>query len=659
MTEASGRSRRPLSAARLILGLVIVASLLFCARSGRLWSRAHLQQMLRTPEAGPAACWSCHAGGKPRPRPVHDAVQPTAVLLLPGGDLLVTASLDGSLYRLDPRRGRVRARVDVGPGPHGLALLDDRPQVLVSLRDADQVAVVDLRAGRVVERIPVGREPTGLAVVSAQGVALVANTGSDDVSVIDLATRQERYRLPAGRQPYRVAPQPGGEVAVVTNRLSNRHAVRSAPHSELTVLRLTPEVRVLARHRLPSIHMVEGLAFTPDGRLALAAGVATRNLVPATQVARGWVTADVLVVLELAGAGRLIPIVIDEANDYHADPSALAVDPRGKVAYLASGGRDRVWGLDLAHLDRWLASMSPAELAALGNTVGPGSALLRTELATRSNPVGVAVGPQGRRLYVTERLSDSVAVFDLPDGRLAQRIELGPPGPPSQRVLGARLFHRATAFQGQFSCRSCHPDGHLGGLTYDFDIDGVGENFLDNRSLRGLSGTQPFKWIGLNPTIAAQCGPRFVKVLGRAESFDSDELAALSTYLLDIPTRSGLAVSPTSPAAQRGREIYYRPATNAGAVIPIDRRCPSCHPAPTYTSGTRSRVGTATSTDFTDVFDAAHLLDIGDGAPYLHDGRAATLHELLTDPGLMAEHGEVGDLSRGQVNDLVEFLRTL
>jgi len=34
------------------------------------------------------------------------------------------------------------------------------------------------------------------------------------------------------------------------------------------------------------------------------------------------------------------------------------------------------------------------------------------------------------------------------------------------------------------------------GLSYDFDTTGIGDNLLDNRSLMGVAGTEPFKWSG-------------------------------------------------------------------------------------------------------------------------------------------------------------------
>jgi cytochrome c peroxidase len=46
-------------------------------------------------------------------------------------------------------------------------------------------------------------------------------------------------------------------------------------------------------------------------------------------------------------------------------------------------------------------------------------------------------------------------------------------------------------------------------------------------------------------------------------------------------------------------------------------------------------------------------------APYLHDGRAVTLEEIWTVYGTDDKHGFVNDMTKIQLNDLVEYLKSL
>ncbi len=661
MTEPTRPALPLMGRPRFRLGvLAALAFGLLVLLPARAWLQRHVHEMARTAPGESESCFACHAPGKvARPRPLGDAFAPTQVLRLPDGDLLLSAARDGSLLRLDPSGARLRARIVVGRGAHGLAASQDGRFAVVSLRDDDAVAVVDLVAGAVSERIPVGDEPSGLALAEAQGVVVVANTGSDSISVVDLAEGKEIARLVAGRQPYTVALSGDGLRAVVGSRLALPHDPGQPPATELTVVALGPSPRVVERRLLPSLHLSEGLALTADGALALLPAVQTHNLLPTSQVGRGWIASTALVVVELEGERRTLPILLDRADDSQADPGDLLLHPDGATGFLSVGGRDRVLILDLKRLRRWVSEASAPELVALGQRLGPGAALVLGELPSRPRPLGLALSADGAVLHVAESLGDSLASFDLGERKLLRRAEFGVPGAPSERLFGEQLFHRATAAFGQFSCRSCHPDGHLDGLTYDFAIDGVGENLLDNRSLRGLAGTEPFKWTGLNPSIEVQCGLRFVKVLGRGAAFDAAELGALRTFMESIPLRSALRERPRSAAAERGRSLFLRERDNAGQPIPVQARCVTCHPAPHYTSQTRAAVGSGAETDFTDVFDAAHLGDLRDGAPYLHDGRARTLHELLLQHFGEDRHGHTSDLDRSQINDLVEFLRSL
>ena len=72
-----------------------------------------------------------------------------------------------------------------------------------------------------------------------------------------------------------------------------------------------------------------------------------------------------------------------------------------------------------------------------------------------------------------------------------------------------------------------------------------------------------------------------------------------------------------------------------------------------------SYVQTIASTDDSILFDTPHLNDIYASAPYLHDGRAATLEEIWTKFGKNDKHGVVNDMSKIQLNELIDYLKSL
>jgi YVTN family beta-propeller protein len=115
----------------------------------------------------------------------------------------------------------------------------------------------------------------------------------------------------------------------------------------------------------------------------------------------------------------------------------------------------------------------------------------------------------GPVVYVSNKHSKDVTVIDVEKLEVVAAIDLGGPREITRARFGERVFHSArNCFHRQFSCHSCHPDGHVDGLTYNLEASGIGFDPVDNLTLRGIVDTAPFKWIGLNPSLRRQCGAR-------------------------------------------------------------------------------------------------------------------------------------------------------
>ena len=85
----------------------------------------------------------------------------------------------------------------------------------------------------------------------------------------------------------------------------------------------------------------------------------------------------------------------------------------------------------------------------------------------------------------------------------------------------------------------------------------------------------------------------------------------------------------------------------------------TCHPPPYFTDRSRRNVGTKMPLDRESDFDVPHLNNIYDSAPYLHNGIAETLEEIWTRFNPYDQHGVSNDMTKDQLNDLVEYLKTL
>jgi cytochrome c peroxidase len=103
-----------------------------------------------------------------------------------------------------------------------------------------------------------------------------------------------------------------------------------------------------------------------------------------------------------------------------------------------------------------------------------------------------------------------------------------------------------------------------------------------------------------------------------------------------------------SGAALRGKNIF------AGAG------CAACHPPGLFTDLHSYDVGTRGASDSpADLFDTPTLIEVWRTAPYLHDGSAATLREVLTTHNPDDRHGKTSKLTRQEIDDLCAYVLSL
>ncbi|MCD6339495.1 MAG: beta-propeller fold lactonase family protein [Verrucomicrobia bacterium] len=578
-----------------------------------------------------------------------------------GRELWVACEASRSVVIVDPRARRKLAEIEVGGQPTDVCFDPAGKRAFVSNRLDDTVSVVDVASRKVVATIQVGDEPHGV-LVDRQGKYLyVLDTSIDRISVFDLKTLKEVKRLAASRNPWSLAISPDGKRIFVSNALSRFVKFRTPAMSEITVVD-TERAVVTDRFVAPAANLLQGIAWHPSGRYAVFTLNRTKNLVPMTRLLQGWTITNGIGIVW--ADGRIDQVLLDWPNICFPDPADVTITPDGKYALVTSSGSDRVAVVDLNKLIEMLEKATPYERERVfPNHLGLPTEFVKTFLPTGKSPQGIACDPQGNFAFTANSRDDTLTVIDLRKMKSAGTVDLGGPKEISRIRYGEQLFHSAEiTFHREFSCHTCHPDGHIDGMTYDIEPDGIGMSPVDNRTLRGIYDTAPFKWEGTNPTLSRQCGPRLAVFFTRIQPFTPTELSALDYYIAAIPrppNRYRKLGAPLTPAQRRGKAMFERIYTNDGRLIPKEKRCTTCHPPPLYTDGRRHDVGTKGRLDREGRFDAPHLNNIYDSAPYLHDGRAPTLEEIWTIYNPYDQHGITNDMTKDQLNDLIEYLKTL
>lgn len=612
--------------------------------------------------------------------PTDRAPQTSSALVLDlERGLVVTANTDnGTVTLVDLETLENVAEIEVFKDPVALGLAPDG-KLWVVHQDVYAVAIVDLDARRAVDffRLPYASLPTGI-VFSPDGDAYIPLMALGDVVRVNGASYEivaQGHVAPSLRG---ISMSGDGASLWATRFISqgDRGEIYRLDAGSLEVVSrvdlaedTTTEDSDVQGRGLPNY--LFSVAVTPDG---------TRAWVPSKKdnMARGLMR-DGLGLTQDNAVRPLVSIVDlttdEEAVEERIDlddrnlPRHVAFTPLGDWAFIS------VFGSNLVELrDAYDRSFV---------TALRGDALVA--------PVASVVAP-GDRLIVFADLSRKLVVYDVGDllagvdqsTRIVAEVSLVADETLSDVLLrGKQVFTNAEdkrmASEGYLSCSSCHLDGFEDGLVWDF-FD-RGEGFRNTISLLGRRGTghgrvhwsanfdeiQDFD----NAIRAHQGGLGFIPLeqfeagtvsdpLGDLKAGLDPDLDALAAYV------TSLDAVPRSPF--RNADGTLTDQAEEGLAIFLELGCEGCHAGEDFTDsaeGALHDVGTLTELSGSRLggaltgLDTPTLLGIWQTAPYLHDGSAPTLRDVLTTRNAEGMHGDTLSLSDDELDALVAYLEQI
>jgi MYXO-CTERM domain-containing protein len=578
-----------------------------------------------------------------------------------------------SVSCIDTERLARTFEAPVGAHPRTLAIVADG-SIWVANQDDGTLSVLDADGSpqRTIE-LGVAAAPFGVVTNPGRDRVFVTLQGPGEVVAFDAASGGELARGKAGNFPAGIAVSADGSRVLVTSFISpqDRGEVHELDGTTLANVR----VHALALDPGPDgeggsrgvPNYLRQVVISPDGTSAIVPSKKDNVLRGAARdgLALTFETSVRTIVsrLDLTNNLELLEQRLDFNN--RALGLAAAYSPLGDyffVAMLGSGG--------ISMIDTYN-----------GNSV---AGLLKVAIA----PDGVAIDGAGR-LFVHAFLSRKVIVidaaaalagtaFDLPMIADIATIDTEKLAPAV--LSGKKIFYDASdprmTQHGYISCASCHLDGFEDGRVWDFTDRG--EGLRNTTSLLGKRGIgqgrlhwsanfdevqdfehdirNAFNGTGFMTDADFMTGTRNT-TLGDRKAGVSRELDDLSAYVTSLdrvrPSPFRAADGGLTADGRAGREIFAR----AG--------CAECHSGPEFTdssAGVLHDVGTLRPTSGKRLngplegIDTPTLRGIWATAPYLHDGSAATLLEVVSGRNLDDRHGRTSALSESERNALVSYL---
>jgi YVTN family beta-propeller protein len=598
-----------------------------------------------------------------------DFLSPTAMVTdKDAGKLYIAHATSKEVAVFDISTGKITETYSLPAEPSGLALSKEKSRLYVTCAAPQgKVEIMNLQNGKIIDTLPAGHSPTA-PVRSPDGkILFVCNRFDNNVSAIDLDTGKQMNTIPVEREPVAAAITPDGRFLFVNNHLPAGVANRGNVASAISVID-TKSNKVTTTIQLPNGSTdLQGICISPDGRFAYAAHVLGRYTVPTTQLERGWMNTNALSIIDVANKELFETVLLDDVDYGAANPWAVGCTDDNKYVCVTHAGTDEISAIDItAMLDKigkYRADENKSQSSTTGhygygnydtgskppsNIPNELSFLYGIRRRIKLNGKGPrALAIIDSKIYIAEYFTDSLTLVDIDKTPVPKTsaLPLGPQPKMTQIRRGEMLFHDASlCFQQWQSCASCHPgDARADALNWDLLNDGLG-NPKNTKSLILSHRSPPSMMAGVRSTAeqAVRAGIRHILFAVRPEQ----EAVSIDEYLKSLePVPSPYLVNgKLSASAKRGQEIFSTAA------------CISCHNGALFTDLKQYDVGTGDGLDKDRKFDTPSLIEVWRTAPYLFDGRAATIEEVITKYNPDDDHGITSNLSEKEINDLANYV---
>ena len=581
--------------------------------------------------------------------------------------LFVGAQGQNSLFLVEKATGKTRVQWRLEAMPQGL-VLGKEGAVYVALGGVrGRLERWNLVTGQREASVALGHTPMSPVLDEKGEFIYVVNRFSQTLCQLEAKSLKKVAEWPTLREPIAVGLSEGGKKRWVAHHLPTQSSDGDFVAASLSLFELGKK---RADFLLPNgAQGVRGLALSPDGQWVFVTHVLSHYQVITSQLARGWMNTNALSFFSTQDPKETYTVLLDDVNEGAANPWAVALRAGGEEIWVSHAGTHEVSVIDFPALLEKIKASAAKERSVtqrLGFLEG-----VRQRFRLPLNGARSLV-LDDKKAYVAGYFSDSLVSLDLKEKTgVAKVLWRAQEGNLSAQREGERAFNDATlCFQQWQSCASCHPDARVDGLNWDLLNDGIG-NPKNTRTMFLSHHAGPVMTLGVRAeaSVAVKAGFKYIQFVEPTERVTEtvgqylQKMPQVPSPFLDAQKRESVKVEQESclqchrpdeprgaltPAAQRGKKLF------------ASQGCVECHPHPYFTNKKMYDMGTIRGeVDAGKKVLVPSLVEVWRTAPYLHDGRAKTLEEVFTLHYPKALKGKSKPLSRLQLSDLVEYVKSL
>ncbi len=463
----------------------------------------------------------------------------------------------------------------------------------------------------------------------------VCNQFKGDVAKVDATTMEVLARQSVQREPFAAVLSKDGSKLYVNNFLPQQSAVLDIVAADVSVID-TEDMELIKHIKLSNgSNALRDITITDDGKYVLVSHNLGRFQVPTSQLQQGWMNTSAMSLIDPISDTLIGSVLLDEAERGAA--GIWGINATAKNIYVSHSGTHEITVIDYPKFVERLKAYKNRENLSIDLRFLYG---ISQRIEVEGNgPRSMAIDSE--KLYVATYFSDHINTFDMASGEFTPALELNKDRIESSQHQGERIFNDASyCFQEWQSCNGCHPgDARTDGMNWDLLNDGVG-NSKNCKSMLHAHTMSPCMISGIraNAEVAVRAGFKFIQF----SQITEEDAVKVDEYLKSLsPLPSPLLIDgKKSELAVRGREVF------------VEQQCDACHSGPLYSSLKMYKIG---DVEFEKGWDTPTLIEVWRTAPYLFDGRAATLSEVF----MVHKHGIKKKISKKDVAALVEYVGSL